>query len=54
MLPEVHLGRRSACLSCRMENYRWFVGDDLMDEINSLAGALKGIRVCEISSTAYG
>lgn len=54
MLPEVHLGRRSALISCKFENYRLIVGDELMDEINDLAQDLKGLRVCQISSTAYG
>ena len=54
MLPEVHLGRRSALLSCQIDKYRLIVGDELMDEIASLAQELKGLRICEISSTAYG
>jgi trehalose synthase len=54
MLPEVHLGRRSALISLILENYRLIVGDELMDEINLLAQELKGLRVCEISSTAHG
>jgi len=41
-------------MSCQFENYRLIVGDELMDEINSLAEELKGLRVCMISSTAYG
>lgn len=54
MLPEVHLGRRSALMSCQFENYRLIVGDELMDEVNFLAQDIKGLRVCMISSTAYG
>ncbi|RMH32784.1 MAG: glycosyltransferase [Nitrospirae bacterium] len=54
MLPEVHVGRRSALISCQIDHYRLIVGDELIDEIFGLAHKLKGLKVCEINSTAFG
>ena len=54
MLPEVHIGRRSGMQSSHVENYRWLVGDELIDDIQRLAKDLKGVRICQINSTAYG
>ncbi|MDH3770324.1 MAG: glycosyl transferase family 1, partial [Nitrospirota bacterium] len=54
MLEEVNIGRRSGFQSANIENYRWLVGDELIDEIYELAKALKGVRICQINSTAYG
>lgn len=54
MLSEVNIGRRSGFQSANIENYRWLVGDELIEEIYELAKALKGVRICQINSTAYG
>ncbi len=54
MLPEVQIGRRSSLQSCDVEHYRWFVGDEMIDEIQELASQLNGINICHINSTAYG
>jgi trehalose synthase len=54
MLPQVSLGRHCCSESIFIENYRPLVGDELIDEILVLAGELKGLRVCEINSTASG
>ncbi len=54
MLQEVNIGRRSGFRSAHIEYYRWLIGDELIDEILDLAKALKGVRICQINSTAYG
>jgi trehalose synthase len=54
MLPEVRVGRRSSGMSANFNNYRVLIGDDLVDEVSSLARDLKGVRICHINSTAYG
>ncbi len=54
MLQEVNIGRRSGFQSANIEQYRWLIGDELIDEILALAKALKGVRICQINSTAYG
>jgi trehalose synthase len=54
MLPKVAIGRPSAAISADVEQYRFLVGDDLMDEVQGLAKSLKNVRICHINSTAYG
>ena len=54
MLPKVSVGRRSCAICANIENYRRLVGDELVEEILSLAGQLKNIRICHINSTAFG
>jgi trehalose synthase len=54
MLPEIRVGRRYCGISANFENYRLLVGDELVDEVRSLAHDLKGIRMCHINSTAWG
>ena len=54
MLQEVNMGRRSGFQCANIEHYRWMVGDELIDEIQELAKALKAVRICQINSTAYG
>jgi trehalose synthase len=54
MLPEVRVGRRYGGISASFENYRVLVGDELVDEVGSLARDLKGVRICHINSTAWG
>jgi trehalose synthase len=48
MLERVKVGRKS------LESYRPIVGDTIIDEIQSLAGELKGARVVHINATAFG
>jgi trehalose synthase len=54
MLPQVAIGRPSAAVSADVEHYRLLVGDEMMDELVTLAKELKGVRICHINSTAYG
>lgn len=54
MLPEVHLGRHCCAPSTNPDNYRPLVGDALIDEIQTLAKDLRGVRVCQINATAAG
>jgi trehalose synthase len=54
MLPIVAIGRPNAAVTADVEQYRLLVGDELMDEIATLAKELKAARICHINSTAYG
>lgn len=54
MLPKVAIGRPNAAVSADVEHYRFLVGDELMDELVTLAKNLKDVRICHINSTAYG
>jgi trehalose synthase len=54
MLPIVAIGRPNAAVTADVEQYRLLVGDELMDEVATLAKELKGARICHINSTAYG
>ena len=52
-LPRVAVGRHSSWES-NVEDYRAWVGDDLIDEIRALSRDLRGLRVCQINATAAG
>ncbi|WP_338865004.1 glycosyltransferase [Myxococcus stipitatus] len=54
MLPKVSVHRFSCAPFTNVENYRRLVGGDVIDEIEALAHALKGARVCHINSTGFG
>jgi trehalose synthase len=47
------MGRR-ASMATNIDSYRMLVGDELIDEILTLARELKGVKVCHINSTASG
>ncbi len=49
MLPKVSFGRHY-----NLEQYRHWVGDELVDEISTLARELRGVRICHINSTDSG
>ena len=51
---EVAIGRSTSSIQTKIENYRMLVGDEMIDELLSLAHDLRKIRICHISSTAYG
>jgi trehalose synthase len=52
-LPRVAVGRHSSWES-NVEDYRAWVGDDLIDEIRSLSKDLQGLRICQVNATATG
>jgi trehalose synthase len=54
MLPKVAIGRSTSSTQTNLENYRMLVGDEMIDELLSLAHDLRKIRICHINSTAYG
>jgi trehalose synthase len=54
MLPKVASGRPNTSVTANVEHYRVLVGDEVMDEVMSLARELKSARICHINSTAYG
>ena len=48
MLNKISLGIRD------LQKYRPVLGNELIDEIESLAVDLKGVRMCHVNSTAFG
>jgi trehalose synthase len=54
MLPKVSIHRYCCAPFTNVENYRRIVGGELIDEIESLARELNGVRVCHINSTGFG
>jgi trehalose synthase len=48
MLQKVSLGTK------KLDKYRLVVGRELLDELEALASALKGLRLCHINSTPFG
>lgn len=54
MLPQVVVGHHCCAQSTNPDNYRRLVGDDLVDELVSLAKSLAGVRICQINATAAG
>jgi trehalose synthase len=54
LLPKVAIGRNRCSESANLDNYREWVGDELVDEIRTLSQDLKGLRVCQVNATAAG
>jgi trehalose synthase len=54
MLPKVSVGHYNSAMSTDVDNYRVLLGDEMVDELRSLARELKGTRICHINSTGYG
>lgn len=54
MLPKVSVHRFSGAPFTNVENYRRIVGDEVIDEIESLTRELRGVRVCHLNSTGFG
>jgi trehalose synthase len=54
MLPKVAIGRPTTSVQTNIESYRMLVGDEMIDELLSLARDLRNARICHINSTAYG
>ena len=48
MLNKVSLGIRD------LQKYRLVLGNELIDEIESLAADLRGVRICHVNSTSFG
>lgn len=53
-LPKVAVGRHYSSESIHLENYRQWVGDELVEEVRELSKHLQGLRVCQINATAAG
>jgi len=53
-MNRVAVGRHYGAQSTNLQAYRGLIGDELLDEIRELAGALRRVRVCHINSTAAG
>ncbi len=54
MLAKVSIGRHCCAASTNVANYRSLVGDEIINEIQTLASQLKGVRICHLNSTANG
>ena len=54
LLPKVAMGRHRCSELVNLDNYRQWVGDELIDEVRELSEDLKGLRVCQINATAAG
>ncbi len=54
VLPKVSVGRHSGATLLDIDSYRPLVGDELIDEVVSLARALASVRVCHLNSTSFG
>jgi trehalose synthase len=54
VLPKVAVGRSHSSESINLENYRHWVGNELIDEVHELSKDLQGLRVCQINATAAG
>jgi trehalose synthase len=53
-LPRVAVGRHLSSQSINVDNYRSWVGDDLINEIRELSKDLQGLRICHVNATAAG
>jgi trehalose synthase len=54
ILPRVAVGRHWSSEAINLDNYRSWVGDDLVDEIRQLGKDLQGLRICHVNATAGG
>jgi trehalose synthase len=54
MLPKVSVHKFSCAPFTNVENYRRIAGAEVIDEIESLARELNGVRVCHVNSTGFG
>ncbi|MBI4269362.1 MAG: glycosyltransferase [Candidatus Rokubacteria bacterium] len=54
MLQRVSIGRQGCAPCANVENYRALVGDQLVDEIETLGHDLKDVRIAHVNSTAFG
>ena len=54
MLQKVSIGRQGCAPCANVENYRALVGDQLVDEIETLGHDLKDVRIAHVNSTAFG
>ncbi len=52
--PACSLAHHGSNITTSLEGYRRLVGDELIDEILSLARELRGVSICHINSTASG
>ncbi len=53
-MNRVAIGRHCCAQSTHIESYRGIVAEELLDELGTLTRDLKGIRICNINSTAAG
>src|SRR3989442_10204594 len=54
LLPRVAVGRHWSSESLNLDNYRSWVGDDLVNEVRELGKDLQGLRICHVNATAAG
>lgn len=53
-MNRVSIGRHCCAQSTHLESFRGLITDELLEEVRTLAHDLKGVRICNINSTAAG
>jgi trehalose synthase len=53
-LKRVSIGRHYGAQSTTLEAYKTLVGEALLDELQTLARGLNGVRICHVNSSAAG
>lgn len=53
-MNRVAIGRHCCAQSTRLESFKGVVADEMLDEVRTLTRSLKGVRICNINSTAAG
>ena len=53
-IQKVSVGRHYGARSGTLDAYRTLVGDELIDELRTLARELRGLRLCHVNSSAAG
>ncbi|MEE9124601.1 MAG: hypothetical protein V3U14_08960 [candidate division NC10 bacterium] len=53
-MNRVSIGRHCCAQSTHLESFRGLIADEMLEEVRTLARELKGVRICNINSTAAG
>lgn len=53
-MNRVSMGRHCCAQSTHLESFRGMIADEMLEQVQALARGLKGVRICNINSTAGG
>ncbi len=53
-MNRVSIGRHCCAQSTHLESFRGLIAGEMLEEVRTLARELKGVRICNINSTAAG
>lgn len=53
-MNRLSIGRHCCAQFAHLDMHKGIVTDELLDEVRTLAHTLKGVRICNINSTAAG